>query len=77
MDKRTSEINNLLEANSSATTGTVNFSYPIASLLGHTGVGKTHIYNKLCNTQHATKYNKGSLTYEIRLNDVAHGKNKF
>jgi len=55
----------------------VNNSNPIAALLGQTGVGKTQMYNKLCNTQHATKYNKKSLTLEIRLNDVSHGKNKY
>ena len=48
-------------------------SNPIAALLGQTGVGKTLIYKKLCNTSHATKYNKGSLTLEIRKNDVSHG----
>ena len=57
--------------------GIKNFDTPIAALLGHTGVGKTRIYNELCNTQHATKYSKGSLTMEIRLNDVSHGNNKF
>ena len=49
----------------------------IAALLGQTGVGKTLMYNKLCNTKHATKYNKDSLTFEIRKNDVSHGNNKF
>jgi len=35
------------------------------------------MYNKLCNTKHPTKYNKESLTFEIRKNDVSHGNNKF
>jgi flagellar biosynthesis GTPase FlhF len=33
-----------------------NNGTPIVALLGHTGVGKTLIYNKLCNTSHPTKY---------------------
>jgi predicted GTPase len=54
-----------------------NNGNPIVALLGNTGVGKTLIYNKLCNTSHATKYSKDSLTFEIRLNDVAHGNYKY
>ena len=50
---------------------------PIVAMLGNTGVGKTQIYNKLCNTTHPTKYSKDSLTFEIRLNDVAYGNYKY
>lgn len=48
-----------------------------SALIGQTGVGKTKIYNLLCNTNHATKYSKNSLTYEIRKNDVSHGNRSF
>ena len=48
-----------------------------AALIGKTGVGKTTIYNALCNTSHATTYNKGSLTIHIRKNDVSHGNRSF
>ncbi len=49
----------------------------IGGLIGKTGVGKTKIYNLLCNTRHATTYNYGSLTYEIRRNAVSHGDGAF
>jgi len=55
-----------------------NSNSPIAVLLGHTGVGKTLIYNKLCNTNHSLKYNKGTnLIFDHRLNDVSHGECRF
>ena len=38
-----------------------------AAMLGKSGVGKTTIYNMLCNTNYLAKYNKNSLTREIRL----------
>ncbi len=66
METITSGIKSLLGIGPSDGKITVDNTNPIAALLGQTGVGKTQIYNKLCNTQHATKYNRGSLTYEIR-----------
>ena len=50
---------------------------PIAALVGQTGVGKTYLYNKLCNTSHSTDYNVNSITKEIRKNDVSHGDHPF
>ena len=50
---------------------------PIAALVGQTGVGKTFIYNKLCNTSHSTDYKKTSITKEIRKNDVAYGNHPY
>lgn len=44
-----------------------------AALFGKTGVGKTTIYNSLCNTTHAASYSESSLTFEIRKNDVSYG----
>ncbi len=49
----------------------------VAALVGKTGVGKTHLYNRLCNTKHSTKYSAGSLTFEIRKNDVSYGDRSF
>ena len=40
-------------------------------------MGKTTIYNKLCDTYHATKYSNESLTREIRKSFVAYGNNSF
>lgn len=54
-----------------------SFQKYTAALIGKTGVGKTTIYNLLCNTSHATTYSKGSLTFEIRKNDVSHGHRSF
>ena len=49
----------------------------LAALVGKTGVGKTHIYNNLCNTSYDTSYSKDSLTLEIRRNKVCHGDGDF
>ncbi len=48
-----------------------------AALIGKPGCGKTTVYNKLCNTNHPAIDCGSSLTQEIRLSPVAHGKGKF
>ena len=75
METITSGSKNLLGTVSSDGKRNLNTKHPTALLLGQVGVGKTLIYNKLCNTQHSTKYNRSSFTFEIRLNDVSYGNN--
>ena len=48
-----------------------------AVLLGRPGTGKTTVYNKLCNTYHAAVDSEESLTREIRLSQVAHGRGSW
>jgi predicted GTPase len=54
-----------------------SYELGVAALVGKTGVGKTHLYNKLCLTTHSTKYSVKSLTFEIRKSPVSHGKRSF
>ena len=75
METITSGSKNLLGAGSSDGKRNLNAKHPTAVLLGQVCVGKTQIYNKLCNTQHTTRYNTGSSNNEIRLNDVSYGNN--
>lgn len=41
-------------------------------IMGHCGVGKTHFINNACNTRHAVKCARGSLTRDIVYEDVAY-----
>ena len=46
-------------------------------LLGHCGVGKTTIFNKICKTNRKAKVSKESLTRGLAISDVAYGDSPF
>mmetsp|Transcript_50720 Transcript_50720/g.157052 ORF Transcript_50720/g.157052 Transcript_50720/m.157052 type:complete len:454 (+) Transcript_50720:58-1419(+) len=50
---------------------------PVAVLMGKVGVGKTTLYNKLCDTNHVATYSSTSLTRQLYRSEVTHGGNHF
>ncbi|XP_055329761.1 uncharacterized protein LOC129582292 [Paramacrobiotus metropolitanus] len=50
---------------------------PCGILIGQTGVGKTTLKNRLCNTNHLAGASEGSVTHQLMKNDVSVGTNSF
>ncbi|XP_055329845.1 uncharacterized protein LOC129582356 [Paramacrobiotus metropolitanus] len=50
---------------------------PCGILIGQTGVGKTTLKNRLCNTNHLAGASEGSVTQQLVKNDVSVGTNAF
>ena len=49
----------------------------ILTLLGPSGVGKTTLFNKLCNTNYASGVSKSSLTRGLFRSYVSHGNHSY
>lgn len=45
--------------------------------MGHCGVGKTTIFNKICGTKRLAAFAENSLTRGLASHDASYGKNPF
>jgi len=49
----------------------------VCVLMGHCGVGKTTIFNKVCGTKRLAKYSEDSLTRGLAISDASYGDFPF